>query len=222
MKALIFDLDGTLIDSVYPHALAWQQTLGEADLRVPAWEIQRHIGISGTLLVRTAARARGRVFDDAEIHRLEARHDALFRTYAHLQWPLPGAIDLLRFLDEHGVAHGIATSGRRSQVQGSLQALGIGPDTFVICSDTGGGSGKPEPDLFVACQEQLGVPRCECLIIGDAVWDVHSGRRAGILAVGVLTGGSAEQELYNAGAMRVYRDPAALLAGIYELGLELD
>lgn len=220
MKALIFDLDGTLIDSVYPHALAWQQTLNEADLKVPAWQIQRHIGISGKLLVRTVARARRRSFDAAAIERLEARHDALFRTYAHLQLPLPGAIDLLRFLAEHEVVHGIATSGRRSEVQGSLQALGIGADTVVICGDTG--SGKPEPDLFVACQQQLGVPRPECLIVGDAVWDVHSGRRAGILAVGVLTGGSGEQELYNAGAMRVYRDAAALLAGIDELGLELD
>lgn len=219
MKALIFDLDGTLIDSVYPHALAWQQTLNEANLQVPAWEIQRHIGISGELLVRTVARARGRSFDEPAIQRLEARHDALFRTYAHLQLPLPGAIDLLRFLAEHEVTHGIATSGRRSQVQASLQALGIGPDTVVICGDTG--SGKPEPDLFVACQQQLCVPPPECLIIGDAVWDVHSGRRAGILAVGVLTGGSGQQELHNAGAMRVYRDAAELLAAIDELGLQL-
>jgi len=220
MKALIFDLDGTLIDSVYPHTLAWQQTLHEAELRVPAWEVQRHIGISGKLLVRTVARARGRSFDEAAIEQLEARHDELFRDYAPLQLPLPGAIDLLRFLAEHEVAYGIATSGRRSEVQGSLQALGIGPDTVVICGDTG--SGKPEPDLFVACQQQLGEPPADCLIVGDSVWDVHSARRAGILAIGLLTGGFGEQELYNAGAMRVYRDAARLLAAIDELGLEFD
>jgi HAD superfamily hydrolase (TIGR01549 family) len=218
MKALIFDLDGTLIDSVYSHALAWQQTLNEADLRVPAWEVQRHIGISGKLLVRTLARARGRIFDDAAIEQLEARHDTLFRSYRPLQLPLPGAIDLLRFLSEHDVSYGIATSGRRSEVQGAFDALGIGDDTVVICGDSG--SGKPEPDLFVACQRGLEVPAHDCLIIGDSVWDVHSGRRAGILAVGLLTGGSGEQELYNAGAMRVYRDTAELLSGIDELGLE--
>lgn len=220
MKALIFDLDGTLIDSVYPHTLAWQQTLDEAGLHVPAWEIQRHIGISGTLLVRTVARARQRSLDDAAIKQLEARHDELFRSYGSLQQPLPGAIDLLRFLAGNAVAYGIATSGRRSEVQGSLQALGIGAGTVVICGDTG--SGKPEPDLFVACQQRLGVPRTDCLIVGDSVWDVHSARRAGILAIGLLTGGFAEQELYNAGAMRVYRDAAEVLARIDELGLKFD
>lgn len=220
MQALIFDLDGTLIDSVYPHALAWQQTLNEADLRVPAWEIQRHIGISGKLLVRTVARARGRSFDCAAIERLEARHDALLRTYAPLQLPLPGAIDLLRFLDGQQVTYGIATSGRRTEVQGALQTLGIGSGTVVVSGDSG--SGKPEPDLFVACQERLGVPGPECLIIGDSVWDIHSARRAGILATGVLTGGFSEQELYNAGAMRVYRDAGALLAAIDEVGLQFD
>lgn len=218
MKALIFDLDGTLIDSVYPHALAWQQTLNEADLPVPAWEVQRHVGISGKLLVKTLARARGRAFEDAVIRQLEARHDELYKTYAHLQRPLPGAIDLLRFLIDHRIAHGIATSGRRSEISGSLEALGIGPATIVI--DGGSRSAKPEPDLFVACQEALRVPRTQCLVIGDAVWDIYSARRAGILGVGVLTGGSGEQELYNAGAMRVYRDAAALLTGIDELGLE--
>ena len=220
MKALIFDLDGTLIDSVYPHTLAWQQTLNEADLTVPAWEIQRHIGISGKLLVRTVARARGRSFGEAAIGQLEARHDALYKTYEPLQLPLPGAIDLLRFLAQHEVAYGIATSGRRSEVQGSLDALEVGSHTVVICGDSG--NPKPEPDLFVTCQQQLEVPRQDCLVVGDSVWDIHSARRARILAVGVLTGGFGEQELYNAGAMRVYRDAGALLAGIDELGLELD
>jgi HAD superfamily hydrolase (TIGR01549 family) len=220
MKALIFDLDGTLIDSVYPHTLAWQQTLNEADLQVPAWEIQRHIGISGRLLVRTVARARGRSYDEAAVKQLEERHEALFRAYEPLQRPLPGAIDLLRFLSQHQVTYGIATSGRRSEVQGSLQKLGIGDDTVVICGDSG--SGKPEPDLFVACQRRLAVSRPDCLIVGDSVWDIHSARRGGILAVGLLTGGFAEQELYNAGAMRVYQDAAHLLAGIDEPGLEFD
>lgn len=220
MNALIFDLDGTLIDSVYPHALAWQQTLNEADLGVPAWELQRHIGISGELLVRTVARARGRSFDQPTIRQLEARHDALFRVYEPLQRPLPGAIDLLRFLDGQKVVYGIATSGRRSEAQGSLRKLNIGAGTVVIAGDAG--DAKPEPDLFVACQERLGVPRPDCLIVGDSVWDVHAARRAGILAVALLTGGFGEQELYNAGAMRVYRDPAELLGAIDELGLKLD
>jgi HAD superfamily hydrolase (TIGR01549 family) len=220
MKALIFDLDGTLIDSVYPHTLAWQQTLNEAQMRVPAWEIQRHIGISGRLLVKTLGRPRERSFDEATIEKLEKRHDTLYRNYSALQLPLPGAIDLLKFLREAKVAHGIATTGKRSEIEGALCALEIGADTVVVDGSTTS-SAKPEPDLFVKCQEQLDVQKSDCLIIGDAVWDIHAARRAGILAVGLLSGGFGEQELSNAGAMRVYRDAGALLASIDELGLQL-
>ncbi|HEY0747305.1 MAG TPA: HAD family hydrolase [Steroidobacteraceae bacterium] len=220
MKALIFDLDGTLIDSVYPHTLAWQETLNEVQMRVPAWEIQRRIGISGKLLVKTLGRARERSFDEATIEKLEKRHDTLYRNYAMLQLPLPGAIELLKFLRDAKVSHGIATTGKRSEIEGALRALEIGPDTIVV-DGSSTRNAKPEPDLFVKCQEKLDVQKPDCLIVGDAVWDIHAARRAGILAVGVLTGGFGEQELSNAGAMRVYRDAGALLTSIDELGLEL-
>src|ERR1700759_187935 len=107
MKALIFDLDGTLIDSVSPHTMAWQQALNEVQMAVPAWQIHRHIGISGKLLVKALGRPRGRTFDSAVIEKLERRPDELYRQSAALQRPLPGAIDLLRFLREAQVLHGI-------------------------------------------------------------------------------------------------------------------
>jgi HAD superfamily hydrolase (TIGR01549 family) len=220
MKALIFDLDGTLVDSVYPHTLAWQQALNETLMRVPAWEIQRHIGISGKLLVKSLGRARQRSFDEATIEKLEKRHDALYRSYSALQLPLPGAIELLKFLRESKVNYGIATTGKRAEIEEALRSLEVGNDT-VIVDGSSTPSAKPEPDLFVKCQEQLGVEKSDCLVIGDAVWDVHAARRAGILAVGLLSGGFGEQELSNAGAMRVYRDTAALLTSIDELGLQL-
>lgn len=220
MKALIFDLDGTLIDSVYPHTLAWQEALNEVGMPVAAWEIQRHIGISGKLLVKTLGRARGRSFDDATVQKLEGRHDSLFRNYSALQLPLPGAINLLQFLRDGKIAHGIATSGKRTEIEGALRALGIGPDTVVV-DGSSTTNAKPEPDLFVSCQQQLGLKNSDCLVVGDAVWDVHAARRAGILAVGVLTGGFGAQELSNAGAMRVYRDTAELLSSIDELGIEI-
>jgi HAD superfamily hydrolase (TIGR01549 family) len=213
-------LDGTLIDSVYAHTLAWQETFLEVQMRVPAWEIQRHIGISGKLLVKTLGRARERAFDDATVEKLEKRHAAVFREYTALQLPLPGAIDLLQFLRNTQVAHGIATTGKRSEIEHALAVLEIGPDTIVVDGSTTTHA-KPEPDLFTHCQQQLSVHASDCLIVGDAVWDIHAARRAGILAIGLLTGGFGEQELANAGAMRVYRDAGELLKSIDELGLEL-
>jgi HAD superfamily hydrolase (TIGR01549 family) len=220
MKALIFDLDGTLIDSVYPHTLAWQETLNEFRMPVPAWEIHRYIGISGKLLVKALGRARKRAFDDAAIKSLEQRHDAIFRRYAALQAPLPGAVELLKFLRETGVAHGIATTGKRSEIEGALLALQL-DDAAVVVDGSATGKAKPEPDLFTACQRRLDVDCAECLVVGDAVWDIHAARRSGILAVGVLTGGIGAQELSNAGAMRVYRDASELMLSLDELGLEL-
>jgi HAD superfamily hydrolase (TIGR01549 family) len=220
VKALIFDLDGTLIDSVYPHTLAWQQALNEVQMIVPAWEIHRHIGISGKLLVKALGRRRKRSFEPATIEKLEKRHDALYRDYVALQVPLPGAIELLEFLREGNVQHGIATTGKRAEIEDSLRALRVGKDTIVV-DGSSTSNAKPEPDLFVRCQEQLHVQKSDCLVVGDAVWDIHAARRAGILAIGLLSGGFGEQELSNAGAMRVYKDAEELLASIDELGLEL-
>ncbi len=220
MKALIFDLDGTLIDSVYPHTLAWQAALDEAKMQVPAWEIHRLIGISGKLLVRSLARRRGRTFESGTVEKLEQRHDALYRETSALQLPLPGAKELLRFLRTAKVAHGIATSGKRPAIKGALAALAVGKSTVVV-DGSSTPNAKPAPDLFVECQRRLGVAPSECLVVGDAVWDIHAASHAGMLAVGVLSGGYGEQELSNAGAMRIYADAKALMLSIDELGLEL-
>jgi HAD superfamily hydrolase (TIGR01509 family) len=132
--------------------------------------------------------------------------------------PLPGARELLAFLRESGVPHGIATSGRRPEIDASLEALGVPPDTIVV--ERGDVlRAKPEPDLFLACQERLGVEIRDCYVIGDAVWDLLAARRAGMLSVGLLTGGYGEDELLSAGAFRVYRGADELLAAIDELGI---
>lgn len=122
------------------------------------------------------------------------------------------------FLRETKIAHGIATSGKREEIAESLRALELGADTVVI-DGTAVQRAKPEPDLFVECQKALAVDKAECIVVGDAIWDIHAARRAGILAVGLLTGGFSEQELYNAGAMRVYRDVSELHQEIDELGV---
>jgi HAD superfamily hydrolase (TIGR01549 family) len=218
VRALIFDLDGTLIDTVYAHVFAWQRALAEAELPVDGWRIHRRIGMSGGLFTRALARELGRPLSDDEINAIQDRHGELYRELLPERRPLPGAVDLLRHLAELDVPYGIATSGRRPEIDASLDALGIGEDVTVV--DRGEVMrAKPEPDLFLACQERMGVAIRDVTVVGDAVWDLLAARRAGMLSVGLLTGGYGEDELAQAGAFRVYRDPAELDASLDELGI---
>lgn len=218
MRAVIFDLDGTLVDTVYGHTFAWWRVLQEAHLQVPAWKVHRLIGMSGGLITRAAAHELGRDLSADEAERLQKRHGEVYKTLLPDRHPLPGALDLLRHLREANIKHGIATSGKRQDAQPSLDALDLPSDTVVV-DRTAVERAKPEPDLFLACQEKLGVAPGECYVVGDAVWDILAARRAGMLAVGLLSGGYGEQELSQAGAYRVYTDPKQLLDSIYQLGL---
>ena len=218
MRSLIFDLDGTLIDTVYAHVFAWQRALAEAGMPIEGWRIHRRMGMSGGLFTRAVARELGRPLSDQEIEALQKRHGELFREQLTERRPLPGAVDLLRHLRELGVPYGIATSGRRPEIDASLEVLGVGAGVVVV--DRGDVMrAKPEPDLFLACQERMGVEIRDVTVVGDAVWDLLAARRAGMLSVGLLTGGYGEDELAQAGAFRVYRDPAELDASLDELGI---
>jgi HAD superfamily hydrolase (TIGR01509 family) len=217
-RALIFDLDGTLIDTVYAHVFAWQRALAEAGLPIEGWRIHRRIGMSGGLFTRAVARELGRPLSDIEVEEIQRRHGELFRELVPERRPLPGAVDLLTHLREVGVPFGVATSGRRPEIDASLEILGVGADVVVV--ERGDVlRAKPEPDLFLACQERMGVQIRDCTVVGDAVWDLLAARRAGMLSVGLLTGGYGEDELGRAGAFRVYRDPAELNASLDELGI---
>jgi len=220
MQALIFDLDGTLVDTVYAHVFAWQRALVELGSPVDGWRIHRRIGMSGGLFARAVAREIGRDLTPAETEALQRRHAEVFREIQPDRRPLPGAIELLETLRRHGIIHGIATSGRRPEIDRSLEVLEIPADTVVVeRSDVL--RAKPEPDLFLACQERLGVSIRDCYVVGDAVWDLLAARRAGMLSVGLLTGGYGEDELRAAGAYRVYRDAEELLESLDELGIVL-
>lgn len=218
MQALIFDLDGTLVDTVYAHVFAWQRAFEELDLPIDGWRIHRRIGMSGGLFARAAAREVGRPLADDEVAHLQNRHGELFRELLPDRRPLPGAVDLLAELREHGIAHGIATSGRRPEIDASIDALGVPPETVVI--ERGDvDRAKPEPDLFLVCAERLGAAPADCYVVGDAVWDLLAARRAGMLSVGLLSGGYGEDELMRAGAFRVYRDADELRRSLDELGV---
>jgi len=218
MPALVFDLDGTLVDTVYAHVFAWQRAFAEVGLPIDGWRIHRRIGMSGGLFARAAAREAGRPLSPDEVQTLQARHGELFRELLPERRPLPGAAELLRELREKRTVHGIATSGRRPEIDASLEALGVGAETVVV--ERGDVQrAKPEPDLFLTCAERLGVAPLECFVIGDATWDLLAARRAGMLSVGLLSGGYGEDELTRAGAFRVYRDADELRESLDELGV---
>jgi HAD superfamily hydrolase (TIGR01509 family) len=216
--SLILDLDGTLVDTVYAHVFAWQTALAEAAMPIDGWRIHRRIGMSGGLFTRAVAREVGHPLTVEQVRFLQQRHGEIFRQLLPVRRPLPGAVVLLRRLREAGIPHGVATSGRRPEIDDSLAALELPPDTVVV--DRGQVSrAKPAPDLFLACQQQLGVAAENCYVVGDAVWDLLAARRARMLGVGLLSGGYGQHELLEAGAYRVYRDPAGLDAALDELGV---
>jgi len=218
-QALIFDLDGTLVDTVYAHVFAWQIALAEEGMPIDGWRIHRRIGMSGGLFARAVAREVGRDLSPAETEAIQVRHGAIFRELLPERRPLPGAVALLAHLRDEGIIHGIATSGRRPEIDRSLEALGVGDETAVI--DRGNvARAKPAPDLFLACAEALGVDPGECYVVGDAVWDVLAARRAGMLSVGLRSGGYGADELLEAGAYRVYDDTAELYRSLDELGFD--
>ena len=154
MRAFIFDLDGTPVETVYAHVLAWQQALAEAGLEVEGWRIHRRIGMSGGLFTRALAREIGRPLSADEQERLQTRHGDIYRALLPARRPLPGARELVRWLHENGVPFGIATSGRRPEIDASLEVLGL-PTELVVVERGDVLRAKPEPDLFLACAERM-------------------------------------------------------------------
>jgi HAD superfamily hydrolase (TIGR01509 family) len=216
--SFVFDLDGTLVDSVYQHVLAWREALVLAGLDLSTWRIHRRIGMSGGLLVEALARESGHRLTPEEATRIRTLHaDAYVRVLDQVR-PLPGARELLAYLTERGVSWAIATSGRMETARPTLELLGVAPDAVVVTRDQVLHA-KPDPDLFLAGIERLGVQASSTAVVGDSVWDLLAARRAHALPVGVLSGGYGQEELERAGAYRVYDDPADLLRHLDELGV---
>src|SRR6266851_6150222 len=216
--ALLFDLDGTLVDSVYQHVLAWREALEEAGIELAVWRIHRRIGMSGGLFVNALLRETGRAITAEEAARLQQRHAEAYRRQVAQVRPLPGARELLAYLTQIGVPWAIATSGRMESAHPALEILGVSPDAPVVTRDQVQHA-KPDPDLFLAAADRLGVAISDSVVVGDSVWDLLAARRARALGVGLLSGGYGQEELERAGAYRVYQDPADLLAHLDEVGV---
>jgi HAD superfamily hydrolase (TIGR01549 family) len=216
-QAFLFDLDGTLIDSVYQHVLAWREALEAGGIHLAVWRIHRQIGMSGGLFVNALARETGRDVSAEEAERIHQVHGEAFKRYASQVRALPGAQDLLAYLTKASVPWAIATSGRLQSARLSLGLLGVEEDVPIITREMVRHA-KPDPDLFLAAAEKLGVDISDTVVVGDSIWDLLAARRARALSVGLLSGGYGREELERAGAYRVYNDPADLLRHLDEVG----
>ena len=216
--AFLFDLDGTLVDSVYQHVLAWRDALEQAGLPLAVWRIHRRIGMSGGLFLSALARETHRTLSRDEIQRLQRLHMDAYHRYSPQVRPLPGARELIAYLAQASVPFAIATSGYQESAAQALKTLGVGAAIPVITRDKVAHA-KPDPDLFLAAADSLGISIEHSVVVGDSIWDLLAARRARALGVGLLSGGYGEEELQRAGAYRVYQDPADLLAHLDEVGV---
>jgi HAD superfamily hydrolase (TIGR01509 family) len=214
----LFDLDGTLVDSVYQHVLAWKQALDAEGIELAVWRIHRKIGMSGGLFTNQLLRETGLEFSTERVERLRRLHAEAYRQQASGIRPLPGSRELLSWLSDAGIPWAIATSGRMETAGANLSALGVDLDRTVVVTRDQVKYAKPDPDLFLAAAKRLGASISTAVVVGDSIWDMLAATRCRALAVGLLSGGYGCDELQKAGAFRVYDDPADLLRHIDEVG----
>lgn len=216
--AFLFDLDGTLIDSVYEHVLAWREALAGVGIELAVWRIHRRVGMSGGLMANALLRETEHQVTKEETTRLLRLHAEAYARRAGQIRPLPGARELLAYLTQTKVLWAIATSARLEVARPTLEALEVGPEVPIVTRDQVEHA-KPDPDLFLAAAERLGVDITAAIVVGDSVWDLLAARRARALGVGLLSGGYGQDELERAGAYRVYQDPADLRKHLDEVGV---
>ena len=220
-SAFIFDLDGTLVDSVYPHVLSWRDALRGVGIELDVWRIHRKIGMSGGLMANAILRETGRAVTRAEAQKLLDLHREAYVRQADAIRPLTGARELLQYLTQSKIPWTIATSARLDTARPTLDTLGVPRHMPLITRDKVERA-KPDPDLFLAGAQLLNMNIGDCIIVGDSVWDLLAARRAGGLGVGLLSGGYGREELERAGAYRVYEDPADLLNHLDEVGVRME
>jgi HAD superfamily hydrolase (TIGR01549 family) len=216
--AFLFDLDGTLVDSVYQHVLAWQEALESEGIVLSVWRIHRRIGMSGGLMMNILLRESGLAIDDARAERMRKAHAVAYNRRSAAIRPLPGARALVAYLTDANIPWAIATSGHMETAGPVLESLGVDLARVPVVTRDQVRYAKPDPDLFLAAADRLGIAIETASVVGDAVWDMLAARRAHALGIGLLSGGYSQDELERAGAYRVFEDPADLLKHIDEVG----
>jgi HAD superfamily hydrolase (TIGR01549 family) len=218
VPAFLFDLDGTLVDSVYQHVLAWREALERIGTQLSVWRIHRRIGMSDGLLMNGLLRETGRSISQEDVESSQTFHAEAYAKLAPQVRPLPGAPELLQCLSRHNIPFAIATSGLIDSARPVLDLLSLSPSIPVITRDQVRHA-KPDPDLFLAAAACLGVSICNSIVVGDSVWDLLAARRARALAVGLASGGYGRDELEKAGAYRTYDGPLDLMNHLDEVGV---
>jgi HAD superfamily hydrolase (TIGR01509 family) len=211
-RVLIFDVDGTLVDSTYQHAIAWQRAFAACGLSIPAWQLHRQVGKGGDRLVPDVA---GTQVEREHGERLRNLHDQLFARMLNEVQGFDGVRALLAAAREGGWKTALASSGREEEVEHYVEMLGIDQLLDARTSAADADTSKPAPDLFsVAHERSGGTPEdaASALVVGDAPWDCIAAQAAGMRMVGVLSGGFAACELRDAGVEQVFEHVAELRA----------
>jgi HAD superfamily hydrolase (TIGR01549 family) len=216
--SFLFDLDGTLVDSVYEHVLAWRDALDEEDIELSVWRIHRKIGMSGGLFTNQLLRETGLDISEERVARLRRLHAEAYLKRARRIRPLPGAVALLAYLSDAGIPWAIATSGRMETARPVIETLGVDFERVPVVTRDQVKYAKPDPDLFLEAAKRLKADITSSCVVGDSIWDMLAARRAGALGIGLLSGGYGREELERSSAYRVFEDPADMLNHIDELG----
>ncbi|QLJ03375.1 HAD family hydrolase [Streptomyces sp. NEAU-sy36] len=208
-RAAVFDVDGTLVDTNHLHVVTWWEAFRQAGHDVPMHAVHRAVGLgSSDLIAHLLGEDRDREQDDA----LSAAHKALYGQYFDRLPALPGAGELLRRLHHDGWTVVLATSASGSELGALRRAIDADDAIADTASSDDVQQGKPAPEPVEHALELAGVPASRAVFVGDTVWDMRAGTKAGVRCVGVLCGGLPRADLEEAGAEAVYADPADLLA----------
>jgi HAD superfamily hydrolase (TIGR01509 family) len=190
-RAVLFDLDGTLVDTVETRIDAWLQALEEADLATTHDRLAPLIGVDGRRLAREIAALAGQSLDDERTEAIDKRSGEIYQELNHAPRPLPGVREVVAAIERRGIAWSIATSSRKDQVATSVEALGLDDEpTIVDASHVE--HAKPEPDLLLLAAEQLGIEPARCWYVGDSTWDMAAAVAAGMVPIGVTTGAAVD------------------------------
>jgi HAD superfamily hydrolase (TIGR01509 family) len=207
-RGVLFDVDGTLVDTTFIHALCWWQAFRQADLDAPMAVIHRSVGMGSEQLVEQVLGA-GHADD---VDTFATSHDALYAAY----WPrlrlLPGAAELVRHCHSAGLTTVLASSASARELEVLVEVLDVGDAIDHTTNSEDADSSKPEPDIVLAALAKAGLAAEEVVFVGDAVWDVHAAAKAGVVCIGLESGGTSAAELREAGAVATYTDPADLLS----------
>jgi HAD superfamily hydrolase (TIGR01509 family) len=203
--AVIFDLDGTLVDTVRERIDAWMRTFEEVGIKADRSHVAGLIGADGKRLALEVAAVAGRRLDEDRAEAIDRRAGEIFSELATHPRPLPGATELLRALDDAGVPWSIATSSRAEQARPSVEALGL-PNPPRLTDGSHVKQAKPAPDLLLLAAEQLDVAAHRCWYVGDATWDMRAARAAGMVGIAVATGAVSIEVLIGAGASLAFRN----------------